>query len=418
MDARRERARELADRGRVVKKDDHWLVFSLTSPEKYRVTLYPVSCTCPDFELRQEACKHVLAVRTDIAQKRSDALLGKPPREPVGGEPVQPPRKTYRQNWGAYDQAQANEKAEFLTLLADLCRGIAEPQRKPGPGRRPASLADQAFAACFKVFSGLSGRRFMTDLRDAREKGHVGETVSHSTIARCFEDKDSTPVLRNLLTWSSLPLAPLESVFAPDSSGFSACKFDRWFDAKYGRMHQEHSWVKVHTMTGALTNVVTAVEIHDKDAADNLQLPALVEATAVGFQIKEVPADKAYGTIDNYDAIAAVGATPYIAFRGSATGWSGGLWAKMYHMFCLRKDEFLRHYHPRSNVESTFSMAKRKFGDSVRSKTEVAMKNEVLAKFVCHNICCVIQSAYEFGIDPVFATESQDDSQFILKFRF
>src|SRR5262245_29226805 len=56
----------------------------------------------------------------------------------------------------------------------------------------------------------------------------------------------------------------------------------------------------------------------------------------------------------------------------------------------------------RSNVESTFSMIKRKFGDSVRSKTDVAMKNEVLAKPVCHNICCINQEAHGLGIDPGF----------------
>jgi len=88
----------------------------------------------------------------------------------------------------------------------------------------------------------------------------------------------------------------------------------------------------------------------------------------------------------------------------------------MYHYFCLRREEFLQHYHLRSNVESTISTVKRKFGDSVRSKTDVAMRNEVLAKFVCHNVCCVIQSAYEFGIEANFGSERDDDSKLILKF--
>ncbi|MEX2310099.1 MAG: hypothetical protein WD738_21180 [Pirellulales bacterium] len=47
-------------------------------------------------------------------------------------------------------------------------------------------------------------------------------------------------------------------------------------------------------------------------------------------------------------------------------------------------------------------MFKAKFGDGVRSKTEVAMRNEVLAKILCHNICCLICAMYELGIDPVF----------------
>src|SRR5436190_13560753 len=59
-------------------------------------------------------------------------------------------------------------------------------------------------------------------------------------------------------------------------------------------------------------------------------------------------------------------------------------------------------YHRRSMIESTFSMVKRVLGDSVRAKSDVAMKNEVLAKFVCHNIRCVIAGIYERGIDPTF----------------
>ena len=56
----------------------------------------------------------------------------------------------------------------------------------------------------------------------------------------------------------------------------------------------------------------------------------------------------------------------------------------------------------RSNVESMFSMVKAKFRDSVMSKTDTAMKNEVLCKFLCHNICCLIMSQVELGIELVF----------------
>src|SRR4051794_33227632 len=66
------------------------------------------------------------------------------------------------------------------------------------------------------------------------------------------------------------------------------------------------------------------------------------------------------------------------------------------------RDEFARHYHKRSNVESTFSMIKAKFRDHVRSKTDVAMVNEVLCKIICHNICCLIQESHELGIKSEF----------------
>ena len=59
-----------------------------------------------------------------------------------------------------------------------------------------------------------------------------------------------------------------------------------------------------------------------------------------------------------------------------------------------------------SNAETTFSMIKGKFGGSVRSKSPIAQVNEVLCKVLCHNICVLIQSIYELGIEPTFWAES------------
>lgn len=83
---------------------------------------------------------------------------------------------------------------------------------------------------------------------------------------------------------------------------------------------------------------------------------------------------------------------------------------KMFHYFQFRREEFLTHYHKRSNAESTFRATKRKFGDSVRSRTDVAMVNEVLCTVLCHNLCCLLHEQAERGIEPVFwSQESADD---------
>ena len=84
------------------------------------------------------------------------------------------------------------------------------------------------------------------------------------------------------------------------------------------------------------------------------------------------------------------------------TGWTGGAWAKAFGYFLYRREEFLAHYHKRSNVETTFSMIKAKFGERLRCKTTTAQINEALCKVLCHNLCCVIQSMYELGVDPTF----------------
>ena len=81
-------------------------------------------------------------------------------------------------------------------------------------------------------------------------------------------------------------------------------------------------------MCGVRTNIVTAVEIKDKDASDTKLLPALVDATAKNFTLNEVSADKGYGSLNNYKAIQYHGATPYIAFKSIHTGRGGGLWQR------------------------------------------------------------------------------------------
>ena len=47
-------------------------------------------------------------------------------------------------------------------------------------------------------------------------------------------------------------------------------------------------------------------------------------------------------------------------------------------------------------------MIKSKFGSRIRSKSAHAMVNEVLCKVLCHNLCVLVQSIYELGIEPEF----------------
>jgi hypothetical protein len=50
----------------------------------------------------------------------------------------------------------------------------------------------------------------------------------------------------------------------------------------------------------------------------------------------------------------------------------------------------------------------------VRSRTDTAQRTEVLCKFVCQNICCLIHAMYELGITPTGA--ETDDGPPILRF--
>ncbi len=402
---RQQRGLEIAATAKIERKGGAWLVPSQSGKGRYTVIPHADAphCTCPDHQDGGHKCKHLFAV--EYVLRREQNADGSTTVTETMVSVQQTIKRVYPQQWSAYNATQTHEKEKFQELLRELCSGISEPvQQKRGRPRLP--IQDALFAAVFKVYSTVSARRFMTDLRDAHAKGYIAKAPHFNSVLNVLDNPEITPILRALITESSLPLKAIETDFACDSSGFTTSRFVRWFDHKYGVPRQQHEWVKVHLMCGVKTHVVTAVEIKDKDASDTKLLPALVDHTAENFTLREVSADKGYGSLKNYKAIQYHGATPYIAFKSIHTGRGGGLWSKMFHMFHFHQAEFAAHYHKRSNVESVFSMMKAKFRDHVRSKTDVAMVNEVLCKVLAHNICVLIQESHELGIDTTFWAET------------
>ncbi len=398
MTPREERGLVIAATAKLTQKGKVWLVPSQTgNGRRYTVSPDPECpyCSCPDHEETGEPCKHIYAVR--FIEKREQAKDGTV-TETQSVTFTQ--KKTYKQDWPVYNLAQIEEKRRFLVLLADLCRGLPNPPQS-GAGRRRTPMSDMVFTSILKVYTGFSSRRFGTDLEDAREKGFVGN-VGPMMVCPFMESDLMTPVLQELVTATATPLRAVETDFAPDSTGFSTSRFIRWYDEKYVQ-RSGRSWVKAHCMCGVKTHVITAVEILDRDAADCPQFKRLVEKTAENFTVKEVAADKAYLSNDNLEQVAGLGGTAFVPFKvNSVADKQGPIWEKMFGYYQYRREEFMAHYHKRSNAETAFSMVKAKFRDSVRSKTDTAMKNEVLCKIVAHNICCLIMSQCELGIEPVF----------------
>lgn len=401
MSKREQKALQIAAKSKLTRKGDTWLVPSQAGPKKYTVDPNPQSpsCTCPDFEARQLRCKHIFAVEYTIEREYTDDGETQTLTETVTV------KKTYKQEWSAYNKAQTNEKAHFLAFLYELCSGIEEPVQTFGRPR--LSLADILFSATYKTYSTMSGRRFVSDLRDAKAKGYLSKMPSYNSIFDYLKMESLTPYLKELIAQSSLPLKSIETDFAVDSSGFSTTSYVRWFDVKYGGNEDWHDWIKMHLMCGTSTHIVTSVELSRARSHDSPYYKPLVDATAKsGFNMREVSADKAYISADNLRTTTERGATPYIPFKTNATGKGDELWTKLFHFYSFKREEFLTHYHKRSNVGTTFSMIKAKFGERLRCKTETAQINEALCKVLCHNLCVVIQSMYELGIEPMFSADA------------
>ena len=207
-------------------------------------------------------------------------------------------------------------------------------------------------------------------------------------------------VITGLIELSATPIATVESQFAVDSSGFSTCRFDRWYSEKCGKEKSHRKWLKAHIVTGTKPNIITSVEVTPSNVHDSLMLPGLLDSTANRFTMVELSGDKAYLSDANLRHIARHGAHPYIPFKSNTTGEGSPLWKRLHAYFVLNEESFITHYHRRSNVETCFSMVKGKFGDLVRSKSDTGQINEILLKVLCHNIVVLIQEIHQLGVTP------------------
>ncbi|MCG8653644.1 MAG: transposase [Pirellulales bacterium] len=390
----------------VIKRDGFlWIVPSSTGSGKYRVDLdsVPPRCTCPDHMDSGNTCKHIYAARYAQHHKGKSAVS-------VNPEAIQ--RPTYPQNWPAYNAAQTSEKRLFLPLLHRACQHIEEPVQT-GRGRPRIPLRDLLLSVIYKVYTTISCRRFISDLTDAHERGLISRLPHFNSLFHHLRREEFSPAIHRLIQITSLPLAAIERQFAADSTGFTTSKFYRWHDEKWGGERKAHQWVKVHAMCGVRTNVVTAAVIAGMNAGDAPQFPEMLSRTTENFTVDEVSADKAYLSRANVKEVGRQGAVAFIPLKIDSVCFhdDDGTWQDLFHRFSLQRDEFDRRYHLRSNVESTFSAVKRKFGDHIRSKNETAMKNEALCKLVCQNISCVVHAMTELGIEPSFSCTSSTDEQ-------
>ena len=81
-------------------------------------------------------------------------------------------------------------------------------ERPPQRGRKRLSYADAVFSAVFKVYSGMSGRRFMTDMREAHEAGHTSRAIHYNSIFDILEAPETGAILQSLIVAAPTPQSP------------------------------------------------------------------------------------------------------------------------------------------------------------------------------------------------------------------
>lgn len=384
---------EIAVKKGVRKYENGWLVKSQSGDGFYKVS-EDFICECPDSELHNNTCKHSFAVRYYL-----DIEKYKP--EGIQNERI---KLTYKQAWSAYNEAQTSEGKLFDELLSDLVREVSDPLPPQTHGRPRVGFNTGLFVAIKKVYSMQSSRRSMSLFGNAQEKGLIEKVPHFNLPSTLLNREDLTPILHNLITITSAPLRMIETDFAVDSSGFRCTSFGAYAEGKYG-LKRSHRWLKAHVCVGVRSNIITSARITDENGADSPQFIPLIDQTSKdGFAIREAYGDKAYLSRNNMAFVDSLGGTAYIPFKENSTSKPHGsyLWRRMFHYFAYNKEDFLKHYHKRSNVETTFSAIKKKLGETLKSKNTTAQINELLCKIIAYNITVIIQEMHELGIKPNF----------------
>lgn len=405
-------------------------------------------CSCPDFENGRfrRPCKHIWGVWMMMQRENGDSgdshrngmndtngasppqsglvvpstsadgLVLPPsglvvPGGPAPAPPVSPSASGSTdeegRNWHDYDDGQEAEGDEFYRLLRALVNTIV-PEFPRGPHRPPKPLDDILFCAALKVYTRNPCRRGKWTWRYAYEKGLLSCVPSRQTVMRYMADPGLFPWIYLAVVESAKPLSSMDTIFAPDSSGFSSRVFDRWFVHKWGRTVAETRWIKLHLMAGCRTHIVVAAEATDKPTADAPYLPRFVQIAAANFdRVEAVVADKGYLSHANYHAIHNIGAEGFIPFKKNSTPGPGHhkadpLWEKRFYEYYSKPEEFDRVYHKRSNVETVFEQIKDRCDSSVSARLPEAQVNEVMLKVLCHNICMLNKAAYELGCTRLF----------------
>jgi hypothetical protein len=124
MNAREERGLMIAAICKLNRTPEGWLVPSQQGKAIYTVKVEKQTCTCPDHQEAGFKCKHIYAVEFTAKREYNCDGTVTETKSVTLTEKV-----AYKQDWPAYNAAQATEKRRVQVRLQELCRGLPDRER-------------------------------------------------------------------------------------------------------------------------------------------------------------------------------------------------------------------------------------------------------------------------------------------------
>ena len=305
-------------------------------------------------------------------------------------------KKRYLRDESLYNKIQETEFLNFFDFVRYLTNYVCK-------GRKMKSMI-----TCLLIihkFPDFSLRRAKGFLLLLKKFGIINSDIPcFKTLSNYREDNSLQMILDKLIEESSKPLSVIEHDFATDATGIRTKLFSTWYSIRCQKEIKKRDHLTIHIATGVKSNTVTALNVELKSGKDNEIFREHVDKTVKNFKACEFSGDGRYWCKENCKKVSEVGAKPYFMVWKNWSGKSRGCmpWKLMNLESKNNPEEYGRHYHKRSNVESTNHSKKMLHGNKVYSRLPSTRINEETLRWINHNINVLNRAKYEWNINPKF----------------
>ena len=310
-------------------------------------------------------------------------------------------KKRYLRNESLYNTIQETEFLNFFDYVRHISLLISN--EKTGKKKKMRDII-----SCLLIwhkFPNLSARRAKSFLLFLKKFKIINANIPcFKTLCNYRAEPIIGNILDKLIIESSKPLSVIEHDFATDATGIRTNLFSSWYSIRCQKEIRKRDHLTIHITTGVKSNIVTALNVEIKSGKDNEIFREHVDKTAKNFDVHEFSGDGKYWYKENCRKVIEVGAKPYFKVWKNWSGKSRGCmpWKLMNLEFKNNPEEYGKHYHKRSNVESTNHSKKALLGDKVYSRLPSARINEENLRWINHNINVLNRAKHEWKINPKF----------------
>lgn len=309
-----------------------------------------------------------------------------------------------KRNNALYNKAQENEIFVFFDYLPKVVSFVCKNDSLwSGMGAPPAKLYDVLMNLSIKQYFGRSLRRSMGLIRLMKKSFKISfKVLCFKTLDNYLNNPSLKKYLDKLTTYTSNPLRFLEKNFATDKTGERTVTRSSWYSIRCNKEIKKRDHINVHITTGCELHSVTSVDVLVEKGKDNIIFRKHVKALEKeGYDMNIHSGDGAYLSRENCTAVEEAGGKPRFHLKKGLTKKPKGhpAWKKMLNYAEENPQQYEDEYHVRSNVESTNSAKKQKFGDKVSCKNDTAKEQECHLTWCCYNFTVLSRAYYELDID-------------------